>query len=84
MSALLNIEFHAGEEIGNACREAIRIANMLRVTVVFQFNGVTVMAKPGACWIELSELWARALVSKQQIKIVCAQPKQAASGGQPT
>ena len=49
MNAHLKLEFLAGEDINHACREAIRIANLLRVTVDFDFNGVKVMAKPGAC-----------------------------------
>ena len=42
MRAHLKIEFLAGTDIDSACCEAVRIANMLRVTIDFDFNGVKV------------------------------------------
>lgn len=88
MNAHLKLEFLAGEDINHACREAIRIANLLRVTVDFDFNGVKVMAKPGACPQELADEWSSVLKSSQQIKIACAHPSKRgaqfiAIGGKP-
>lgn len=77
MAAHLKIEFLAGQDIDGACREAIRIANVLGVTVDFSFNGVEVMAKPGVCPKELAELWAAEIGSKKQFKIACAHPRLA-------
>ncbi len=74
MRAHLKIEFLAGEDIDNACREAVRISNLLNVTVDFDFNGVKVMAKPDVCPKELAELWNVEMGSKHQIKIACAHP----------
>ena len=82
MRAHLKLEFMAGGDIDNACLEAVRIANMLRVTVDFDFNGVKVMAMPDVCPKELAELWAVEIGSKKQIKIACAHPHRAASGRQ--
>lgn len=76
MKAYLKLEFMVGEDIDNACCEAIRIANLLRVTVDFDFNGVKVMAKPGACPQELADEWSSVLKSSQQIKIACAHPSK--------
>lgn len=76
MKAHLKLEFAAGEDIDNACCEAIRIANLLRVTVDFDFNGVKVMAKPGACPQELSDEWSSVLKSGHQIKIACTHPSK--------
>ena len=76
MKAHLKLEFAAGEDIGNACCEAIRIANLLRVTVDFDFNGVKVMAKPGACPQELADEWLSVLKSPHQIKVACTHPSK--------
>lgn len=73
-TAHIKLDFMAGEAIECACTEAIRIANMLHVTADFDFNGVHVMAKPGACPKELADAWHTALVSKHSIKIACAHP----------
>lgn len=74
MKARLNIEFLAGEDIQDACLEAVRLANLLRVIASFDFNGVKVMAKPGVCPKDLAERWSEELRSKHQIKIACAHP----------
>ena len=74
MRAHLKIEFLAGTDIDSACCEAVRIANMLRVTIDFDFNGIEVMAIPDVCPKELAELWAVAMGAKTQIKIACAHP----------
>ncbi|MDE1997980.1 MAG: hypothetical protein KGI52_03520 [Burkholderiales bacterium] len=79
MRAHLKIEFLAGEDIDNACREAVRLANILRVTVDFDFNGVKVMAKPDVDPKELAELWSVEMKSKRQYKIACAHPKEQAN-----
>jgi len=49
MSALpiLKVEFHIGDDIEQACGEARRIAETLRVYVEFNFNGVKCTACPG-------------------------------------
>lgn len=73
--AHLKLEFLAGTDIDSACVEAVRIANMLRVTADFAFNGVKVMAKPDVCPKELAELWAVEIGSTHQIKIACAHPR---------
>ena len=76
MQSHLKLEFLAGTDIDSACLEAARIANLLRVTVDFDFNGVKVMAKPDVCPKELAEVWAVEMGSKRQIKIACAHPKE--------
>lgn len=48
MSAFtIEINGLAGTRIDTLAREAIRIANLLSITVMFQFNEVTCMARPG-------------------------------------
>lgn len=43
----LRLEAIAGTLIDDAAAEAIKIANQLQVTVMFDFNGVSCMACPG-------------------------------------
>ena len=76
MRAHLHLEFMGGDHIENACREAIRIANLLLVTVNFDFNGVKVMAKPGACPQELADAWHFEITSTKPIKIACTHPSK--------
>lgn len=44
---MLKLEPFVGSDIKGCAEEAIRLANMLGVTVVYDFNGITVMACPG-------------------------------------
>ena len=74
-NAHLKLEFLAGTDIDSACYEAARLANMLGLTVDFDFNGVKVMAKQGIDPLELAELWAVEMGSNRQIKIACAHPR---------
>lgn len=43
---VLKLEAEGGGTIYEACREAVGVANALRIMVEFEFNGVTVVAKP--------------------------------------
>ncbi|WP_374257680.1 hypothetical protein [Aquabacterium sp.] len=74
MVAQLNLQFFAGESIEVACCEAIRIASTLNVVATFDFNGVKVMAKPGACPKALEEAWLCELRSGRTIKVACVHP----------
>lgn len=59
----LKIEFMAGSSIGAACREAVNLAAKLDLLVVFDFNGVHVMARGTTDPRALAEAWQRALTS---------------------
>ena len=67
----LTVEALAGSDISETCREAVSLANHLRLTVDFKFNGVTVMAKPGVDPKALTEAWREALNSKYDHKFAC-------------
>lgn len=63
----LRLEAIGGTLIDDAAAQAIRIANQLQVTVMFDFNGVSCMACPGDD--------AKSLVSEAMriLNIVCEQ-----------
>jgi hypothetical protein len=42
--AVLPISFTAGQEIGECCKEALRLANLLDVSVEWTMNGVSMFA----------------------------------------
>ena len=77
MSATLKLEFLVGTEITDACSEAIRVANLLRLVVIFDFNQVSVMAKPGACPKELSKAVMHEMGSSKTVRIAVAHPSKA-------
>ena len=47
MSAYLTIEFTAGDDIGSAFKEAVDIADRLKIRVQFNFNGCLCLVSPG-------------------------------------
>ena len=59
----LKIEFLGGDEIQAACREAVLLAARLDLLVVFDFNGVHVMARGTTDPRALAEAWQRALTT---------------------
>jgi hypothetical protein len=68
----LTLEAFAGTDIDSACSEAVRLADLLQVVVVFPFNGVTCMARPGDHPDELASVWADELKSSHTYKLACA------------
>ncbi|MBS0384295.1 MAG: hypothetical protein JSS00_02975 [Proteobacteria bacterium] len=71
MSAQLKIEFFAGSSIQDAAQEGIRLAKLLTMTVVFDFNEVHVMVHPDHQQIDVVAAFYEALESKSQYKIAC-------------
>ena len=65
----IRLEFLGGDDIENACAEAVRIANQLQCDTVFNFNGVHVHARPGVDPMALSNAWHRELQSGDKTKV---------------
>lgn len=61
MDISMSIDLLAGTSIATACSEAQRIADMLRVSIKFRFNGVECAAVPGGNPVLLAERWGEQL-----------------------
>jgi hypothetical protein len=68
----IRLESFAGADIDSCCRDACRLADQLQIVVMFPFNGVTCMARPGDDPHELSSAWDDELRSKHTYKLACA------------
>lgn len=68
----LTLEASAGAEISDTCREAVRVADRVGITVWFNFNGVKCLARPGDDPIALMEDWRKEMKSKHPHKIASA------------
>lgn len=60
-NAILPLEFLAGTSIEQAAEDAQKVANLLRVGVQFEFNGVTCVAAPGEDYLRLVKNWTAEL-----------------------
>ena len=69
-----NLEPMPGCNIYNCAKEAIRIAELLGVTVSFKFNGVDCGARAGDDPDLLVENYHYAMESKSSIKVAYANP----------
>lgn len=58
VAGILSIEFEAGDDITVASIIAQRVANILGLSVKFDFNGVTCVASPGGSSEALSERYS--------------------------
>lgn len=58
---LINLEAQAGDSITECCEAAQRVANILLVTVQFNFNGVKCFCHPGGTAKGLENKWELAM-----------------------
>ena len=72
MTLQLKVEAFAGSDIDSVCEDAIRLADRLQIVVIFSFNGVTCMARPGDSAKELALVWRDELSSSHTYKLACA------------
>ena len=68
----LRLESFPGADIDSCCRDACRLADQLAIVVMFPFNGVICMARPGDNPQELALVWEYELRSKHEYKLACA------------
>jgi hypothetical protein len=71
VSLELHVDIFAGADIETTCKEAIELATKLNLIVTFNFNGVTVMAKPNVTPSKLVERWREELTRDSPYKIAC-------------
>ncbi len=69
----LSLEVSPGSHINHTCRDAVRIANRLGLTVWFDFNGVHCGARPGDDWELLVANVQDAMENKRSL--ACANPR---------
>lgn len=65
----ITVDVSAGTDIDNACKEAVALANHLRLSVWFKFNDVTCIARVGDDPEAIVKSWHKELTSKHQHKI---------------
>jgi hypothetical protein len=70
----LDVEVSPGSDIEDTCRDAVKLADKLGLTVWFDFNGVKCGVRPGDDWSLLVCNWRGVLESKSPNKIACANP----------
>jgi hypothetical protein len=75
MNGYLTLTFHAGTDIGEACREATRIASQLNLDVAFTFNEVWCCARPGCDVDAMVREYSEVLGSHSTYKILYGQVK---------
>lgn len=71
MSIEIQVVVSAGSDIETTCKEAITLASKLDLIISFNFNGVTVLAKPFVTPSKLVEKFRKELKKDSQYKIVC-------------
>jgi hypothetical protein len=71
----LELTAFAGTDIDQACDEAIRIADLLGITILFGFNGVECMATPGCDPAGLAASWHRVMSQPGLGKFASAPPR---------
>lgn len=76
----IEVQFLGGENIENACREAMALANRVGCDVHFQFNEVTCMALKGHKAEDLQASWRDAVGSKTRHKIAVSHPRASGNG----
>lgn len=88
MSASLAIEIHAGSSIDSASADAQRIADLLGITCVFEFNDVRCIALPGGDASLLAERQqeeqSRKLTAPYDYRRANSKATLTAAGGAPT
>jgi hypothetical protein len=65
----IEVEPFGGVSIENACRDAIAIADKLGAVVMFNFNGVRCMARPGDSEQSLAEDWCRVISTPRETRM---------------
>jgi hypothetical protein len=65
----LEVECFGGSTIDECCEEAMKLANRLEITVMFQFNEVKCMACPGDDAKRLASDYYSELKSKRPYKL---------------
>ena len=68
-SLSLKVEASPGADITQTCREAVALANHLRLHIWFDFNGVQCLARVGDDPEAIEESWRNELASQHQYKI---------------
>lgn len=71
----IEVNFLGGENIENACREALALASRIGCDVHFQFNEVTCMALQGHRPEDLQAAWWDVVNSKTRHKIAASHPR---------
>ena len=61
----LTLEVSPGSYIGDACKEAVAVADKIGVVVWFEFNGVKRRVRPGDSPVQLLASWERELKSSK-------------------
>ena len=62
----IEVEPFAGVSIEDACHDAMVVADILGIVVMFNFNGVRCMARPGDSVESLEEDWNRIMQKKDR------------------
>ena len=71
-SVWLTVEISPGTSIEQACKDAVEMANAIRVCIWFSFSGVRCLARAGDDPAKLAESWEQALKSNGQYKVASA------------
>jgi hypothetical protein len=78
MSISIKAEVTAGQDIMDASKEAISVADQLGIGVDFEFNGVTCLAFPGDSPRSLADAFRKELNSDHRYKIARGKPQSLA------
>jgi len=70
----IDFTVHPGRSVAEACEDAVRLANLLGVTIRFKINGVNCGARPGDDVLLLMANWEVALRSHASMKVAYANP----------
>ena len=81
MSLWINVEATPGSDIGEACKDAIGLADKLGHTVCFDFNGVHVMAHPNTDPVALEQAWHREIKRETPYKIASVYGQRESKNG---
>jgi len=65
----LKVEASPGSNISQTCREAVALANHLRLRIWFDFNGVQCLARVGDDPEAIEKSWRNELGSQNKYKI---------------
>jgi hypothetical protein len=72
----IKVEFHGGEPVARACRDACALANRIQCDVHFRFNDVYCMAIQGGDPAQLIDNFTEALQSSSSHPIATTHPLQ--------
>lgn len=65
----IEVKVDGGADITAVCREAVSLANHMRLPVWFDFNGVHTLARVGDDPDKVEEAWRKELASSRSIKV---------------